>query len=542
MSKSRMKPLQGTEVAQVEGARAVGPSDPHQLIEVSVIIKHRRPLPADLDPDRFISHVEFAREFGAEVAHIDKLRQFARDNKLSFLEQGDEVLRRTVKLSGTVIALERAFSVELIEYEHENGTYRGHPHPILIPEEYVSFITGVFGLDNRQIAQPYFRFPSSDEVFEDRTNHAAYTPPQVARLYRFPEGANGTGQRLALIELGGGYRPADVASYFHDLHLQAPTVRCLSVDQANNCPGVSESADCQVMLDIEMAGAIAPGLDIDVYFAPNTPRGVQDALSQAVHDQLTKPSAICIGWGAAECDWSGQSIVNFHQVAYEAAMMGITITVASGNGGSGCGKIDGKMHISFPASCPYVMATGGTRLNTVSGTVVNEVAWNSAAAFGKSLWGIRPQGGVTGGGYSNFFARHPYQDAQASHAGRGVPDVVANADPDTGYKILVDGKQMIVGGTSAAAALMAGLVIVLNHKLNRKLGFVNPALYGLRYSNAFHQISAGTNGAHSTSFGWNPVAGLGSPVGTQMLHLLELPISEDAPPGKAGYVKVATTQ
>ena len=523
MSKSRMAPIQGTEHAPVAGACVIGPSDSHQLIELSVLIKHHQALPLDLDTSRFISHTEFARAFGAEAAHIDKMRQFARDNKLNFLEQGDEVLRRTVKLSGTVVALERAFSVELIEYEHENGSYRGHPGPIRMPEEYAHFVTGVFGLDNRQVAEPHFRLQATYAAFDDQMTYTAYTPPQVAKLYNFPENPDGNGQRIALIELGGGYRPADIASYFHRLELQAPMVKSLSVDQANNCPGVAQSADCQVMLDIEMVGAIAPGVTINIYFAPNTARGLQDALSKAVHDQLNKPSAICIGWGAAECNWSGQSIQNFNQVAQEAAMMGITITSAAGDSGSGCGNMDGKTHVDFPASCPYVLAAGGTRLTSANGMVVSEGAWNNGPVIDRVLGGSSSLGGVTGGGFSNFFAHHPYQENHVSHAGRGVPDVVANADPDTGYNILVDGQQMLVGGTSAAAALMAGLVIVLNQKLNRKIGFVNPILYDLRQSSAFHEITTGTNGAHSASFGWNPVTGLGSPVGMQLLHQLEAP-------------------
>jgi len=541
MPKSKMTPIQGTEHTPVSGAQAIDPSDPHQLIEVSVILKHRQALPVALDASRFISHAEFAKAFGADVAHIDKMRQFARENRLSFLERGDECLRGAVKLSGTIAALERAFSVELTEYEHENGSYRGHPGTIRMPEECAHFVTGVFGLDNRQIAEPQFRIQANSGTLDDQTTYTAYTPPQVAKLYSFPEDPNGDGQRIAVIELGGGYRPADIASHFNKLELQAPSVKCLSVDQASNCPGVAQSADCQVMLDIEMIGAIAPGITINVYFAPNTARGLQDALSKAVHDQLNKPSAICIGWGAAECDWSGQSIQNFNQVAYEAAMMGITITAAAGNGGSSCDKEDGKVHVDFPASCPYVLAVGGTRLAATNGTVMNEVASNGASAVDKTLWGISSRVVVTGGGYSNFFARHSYQGDHAPDAGRGVPDVVANGDPEGGYDLLVDGQQQVVGGTSAAAAMMAGLVIVLNQKIKRKLGFANPAFYKLRQSNSFREITAGTNGAHSVSFGWNPVTGLGSPVGTELLHHLEAQAFQGARAEKTAPMNIETT-
>ena len=162
--------------------------------------------------------------------------------------------------------------------------------------------------------------------------------------------------------MGGGYRPSDLRDYFEALGLQAPPVKCISVDEANNRPTQAYSADGAVTLDIEVAAAVAPGVTVTTYFAPNTARGFQDALSTAVHDQLNKPSVIAIGWGNCECAWTAQSMENFNQVAREAALLGITIVVASGDNGSGNGIGDGKNHVDFPASCPYVLAVGGTRL------------------------------------------------------------------------------------------------------------------------------------------------------------------------------------
>jgi kumamolisin len=90
---------------------------------------------------------------------------------------------------------------------------------------------------------------------------------------------------------------------------------------------------------------------------------------------------------------------------------------------------------------------------------------------------------------------------------------VGDADPDTGYNILVDGQQMVVGGTSAVAPLMAGL--------NRRLGFANPAFYGVEHLNCFRDITVGDNGTYSAGFGWDPCTGLGVPIGAQLLQALE---------------------
>ena len=159
MSNSNSKKIQlnGTQHTSLPGAHAIGPTDPHQLIEISVILKHRKPLPKLEDQDQILSHNDFARTYGADPAHLDKIKQFARECNLQMLERGDEVLRRTVTLSGTAAAMEKAFSVELTEFEYENGSYRGHNSSVHMPEECASLVTGVFGLDNRPVAHPHIR-------------------------------------------------------------------------------------------------------------------------------------------------------------------------------------------------------------------------------------------------------------------------------------------------------------------------------------------------------------------------------------------------
>jgi kumamolisin len=201
---------------------------------------------------------------------------------------------------------------------------------------------------------------------------------------------------------------------------------------------------------------------------------------------------------------------NFDQVAQEAALLGITITVAAGDNGSSDGVNDGKNHVDFPASCPHVLAAGGTHLVAANGTIEIETVWNDGA-----------QGGATGGGYSTIFAQPSYQAGVTKQTGRGLSDVAGNADPETGYNILVDGQQLVVGGTSAVAPLWAGLVVLLSQKLNRRLGFVNPTLYGINESSGFRDITLGNNGAYSATYGWDPVSGLGTPKGAQMLQVLQ---------------------
>jgi kumamolisin len=509
MAKSQKVTLKGTEHTPMPGARAIGPTSPHQLIEISVILKHRQPLNLNKHGGQILSHTDFAKTYGADPAQVDLIRQFATENNLQVLTRGDEVLRRTVTLAGTAANMEKAFNVELVGFEHPDGTYRSHTGPIQVPDSLASIIEGVFGLDNRPVAHPHIRMRNTNRTFGARSSTTTYTPLQVASLYDFPRDADGDGQTIGIIELGGGYRPADLQQYFQNLNLRTPPVRAVLVNQANNRPSTPNSADAEVMLDLEIAGAVANGASVAVYFSTNTARGFQDALSTAVHDQLHTPSVLSISWGNPEATWTQQSMECFDQVAQEAALLGITVTAASGDHGSTDGIAGNQNHADFPASCPHVLGVGGTRLTSVNGTLQNETVWNDG-----------PTGGATGGGYSNVFQRPEWQASVATKPSRGVPDTASNADPDTGYNILVDGEQAVVGGTSACAPLWAALVARCNQMVNTRLGFINPALYAINQNNGFRDITQGNNGAFSATPGWDPCTGLGSPIGTRLLQAI----------------------
>ena len=150
----------------------------------------------------------------------------------------------------------------------------------------------------------------------------SYAPPQVAALYDFPEGA-GAGECVALIELGGGYKPADLATYFTGLKAGSPSVVAVSVDNGTNSPtGDGNGPDGEVMLDIEVVGAIAPQANIAVYFAPNTDAGFLDAITTAIHDTTHKPSVISISWGGPESTWTDQAMTAMDSAFQAAARPG----------------------------------------------------------------------------------------------------------------------------------------------------------------------------------------------------------------------------
>jgi kumamolisin len=201
----------------------------------------------------------------------------------------------------------------------------------------------------------------------------------------------------------------------------------------------------------------------------------------------------------------------FDSAAQDAAALGVTICAASGDNGSSDGVTDGKNHVDFPSSSPHILACGGTSLQSTSGAITSETVWNDGAS-----------GGAGGGGFSVQFPIPTYQTAaKIAGSGRGVPDVSGDADPQTGYNVLVDGQTLVIGGTSAVAPLWSGLIALLNQKLGAPLGFLQPKIYALPSSSgAFHDITSGTNGAFPAKPGWDAATGLGSPSGGNLLKAL----------------------
>jgi kumamolisin len=507
----------------MRGARSVGKADPAERLEVAVIVRQgagdalRDRVAKLASGDRLQRHLtreEYAQQFGADPADIDAVKQFASGHGLAVVQE--DPARRTVVLSGTVAQFDDAFGVDLQTFEHPGGTYRGRTGPIHLPDELNGVVVAVLGLDNRPAAQPHFRARAPHGNVQWQASAAAasttFTPTDLATLYGFPPGT-AHGEAIAIIELGGGYRSADLQKYFSEINTPLPKVSAVSVDHGRNQPtGDPNGPDGEVMLDIEVAGAIAPGAQIVVYFAPNTDMGFLNAITSAIMDKTHKPSVISISWGGPESNWTAQSMNMFDQAFQAAATMGITVCAASGDNGSSDGVDDGADHVDFPASSPHALACGGTRLQASGASITSETVWNDGA-----------NGGATGGGVSGFFALPSWQNgvhATKTRGGteplqmRGVPDVCGVADPQTGYDVRVDGSDTVIGGTSAVAPLWAGLIARINSAKASPVGFINPHLYS--NTGALRDITSGNNGDFAATSAWDACTGLGSPNGQKV--------------------------
>jgi kumamolisin len=519
-------PLDGSERRPTPGARVKGPISGDELIEVRITLKASSSLQKKADElanpaieqRRYLSREEFEKTYAIDDATITKLEDFAREHNLavSRIDRAQHV----VYLTGNARDVSLAFQTYLESYEQPDGvTYRGRTGPLHVPEDLAGAILSINGLDERPVAKPKLRLRPAAEP--DAGPKVDYTPLELAKLYSFPIPANpGQGQCIAIIELGGGFRQSDLTTYFGP---SGPKVTAISVDRGRNAPaGNPNGPDGEVMLDIEVVGMTAPKAAIAVYFAPNTNKGFLDAIGAAVHDNVRKPSVISISWGSAEDGggYSTSSLNAFDQIFQAAATMGVTILAAAGDNGSSDGLAGD--HVDFPAASPRVTGCGGTRL----------VAPDKQTIQSESVWNDGAQGGATGGGVSKLFPVPAYQRGLTAArtdktapplSGRGVPDIAANADPVTGYEVLVDGQRFVIGGTSAVAPLLAGLVALLNQQIGKPVGFWNPILYAELNTKSVRDISTGNNGTYAAAQGWDPCTGVGAPVGNSMLAALKVP-------------------
>jgi kumamolisin len=499
------------------GATVAGPTPATSTIRVSVIVKRRKPLDIAALQGKQLTRAEFADQYAADPAAFEQLRQFAAEHGLAVDEANSSLERRTLVLIGSAAQMQQAFQIELQEVDHDGDHYRVAKGPISLPGTYTVLVDAVLGLDTRPQARAHLRrlkdLARGTAVRPAAAGAQGYLPRQVAQFYNFPLTLDGTGETIGILELGGGYTTTDIQQYFQNQGLPVPNVTAVSVDGGANLPTNPNGADSEVMLDIEVAASIAPAAKIAVYFTTNTDQGFLDGLTSAIHDTTNNPSVLSISWGGPESSWTQQAMAAFDDACQSAAALGVTITVACGDSGSTDGVSDGANHVDFPASSPHVLACGGTQISVSGTSLTGEVVWDDLAAGG----------GATGGGVSTVFALPTWQqNANVSGAtnggtGRGVPDVAGDAAPSTGYQIQVDGQTETVGGTSAVAPLWAGLIALMNQKLGKPLGFLNPQIYPLLGSAGFHDITQGNNGAYSAGPGWDACTGLGSPDGSSLL-------------------------
>lgn len=525
--------VEGSKRVALPGARALGGANPNSNIEVTVKLRRKKPLPRlEGRPASVMTRKALADTYGAtreDVASV--MEAFA---KFGLKTEASSEATRSVRLSGSVANMEKAFLVKLIDYAHPEGNYRGRVGNVHVPAEVKGIVQGVFGLDNRRVArrrrQP-IRDASQARALS-KIPASWYIPSELASHYNFPAG-EGSGQAVGLLEFGGGYFSQDLEKFCKLAGVDVPTVTAVSTDGTST--DTHDGDEGEVMLDIEVVAGVCPKAAIVAYFAHFTEQGWITILDSVTQDSQNDPGVISCSWGLAEDTnvWTSQAMTQVNETFQEAAHLGITVCVAAGDDGSSDAVTDGLAHVDFPGCSPYVLSVGGTTIPNKGGAGP-DIVWKEGD-------GLRADnGGSTGGGVSAVFPRPTWQSGitiqpvdPGGIVGRCVPDLAANADWNASpYLLVVDGKSQGNGGTSAATPLCAALIALMNAQraAANRVGYLTPLLYqtqGARTIGAAGctDVVSGNNitdkiGGYSAGPGYDAVSGWGTPNGKNLLAAL----------------------
>jgi kumamolisin len=522
------------------GSVAKQRTKPNHWIELTVGVRRLKTLP-DLsametkqpDQRQYMTRDQLRAEYGSDPAAVKLIEDFAAQHNLVITK--DERASARLGLGGTAANLSAAFGVTLFDYTHPQlGEFHARTGPVSVPAELGDAITGVFGFNNHRILRrrPIKAPASAMAKGPSAKSRSWFIPTELATVYNFPQ-ADASGQCIGLLEFGGGVEQSDVTAYFHQIGAPAPNVQIIAVDDVNTDPSADADSTGEVMLDINVAGALGGGAKLAVYFSTFDEKGMIDILSAVINDSTNDPSVLSISWGWDENQpfnnavlWSPQAIDHINQSFLAVAQLGITVCVSTGDDGSEAQVKDGHAHVNFPATSPFVLAVGGTTLHARNGTTVTEAVWNDGPGSG------------TGGGISDITPVPSWQEGKVPHsinpgnfAGRAIPDVAADADPATGYLTMSGGKTQVVGGTSAAAPLWASLTARINSVIGKRVGNFNALLYGaIGPAGVLRDITSGNNdtdgllnGQFQAKPGWDACTGWGSPDGAKLLAALKTP-------------------
>ncbi|HEY0756193.1 MAG TPA: S53 family peptidase [Ktedonobacteraceae bacterium] len=442
-----------------------------------------------------------------------------------------------IDATSTVAQVQQAFQVQINTYQYGNRTFYANAQPPSVPAALQALISSIGGLDNSVYYQPLtHNAPAGGQrAHSPQASASGYGPTELSTAYNSASlnsaGLQGQNQTVAIFELDG-YQKADIQQYFQNYNLGTPAISNVLVDGSSGSAG---QGAIEVELDIEVVGAIAPKATQLIYEGPNTTQGLNDTYNKIVTDN--RAQVISTSWGLCESSTGSAELLTLDNIYKQAAAQGISIFAAAGDAGAyDCG--DTNLGVDSPADDPYVTGVGGTNLQLgANNSYGSESVWSDTTNTGRG-----PKGDGGGGGISNTFMLPSWQtgagvissyssgqpcNAPSGQYCRQVPDISADADPNSGYAVYCTVSAagcspsgwIVVGGTSAAAPFWAGSSALINQYLQSqnlsRFGTANPALYAVYNSQqatpAFHDVSSGNNLFYPATAGYDMASGIGSP-------------------------------
>jgi pseudomonalisin len=473
-------------------------------------------------PHAALTPAQFRARYAPSTATVKSIRTWAKSKSLSVSSVSAN--RLLVKLSGASSAFARALSTHFGTFHSsKDGSFYAVTKAASLPRSFASHVSAVLGLSNLSkvnVPRTALRTPSAPASITGVLSKAGtslsklgtsasslaypsqYGPKDFWSIYDAPSAQTGSGQQLAIITDGDVSQPKkDLASFEQQFGL--PTVTWNQVNVGT--PSTDTSGDDEWDLDSQYSTGFAPGVSqLDVYDGPSlSDADILSTINRWVTDDSSKQGS----FSAGECDllaYASGFTTGLDNVLKAADAQNQTMFFSSGDTGSQCPAITGVNGVpagipdtNYPASSPYGIGVGGT--SVLSPTGPTEIAWYAG-----------------GGGFSPLEPTPTFQSntkllGVAPLVQRGVPDVSLDADPESGYEVIVSGTEETIGGTSASAPSWQGIWARVQGAHGGTVPFAGPVLYETEPATAFHDITLGANGLYAAHPGYDLVTGLGTP-------------------------------
>jgi kumamolisin len=445
--------------------------------------------PASVGYHHYITNAQYKSRFGPTSAQVSAVRSWLKGRGLHVASVSPDHL--LVHVTTSTANAEHAFGVRINNYRDGGHTFWSNDRAATVPPGLA--ISAITGLNNSVV--PTATTPAAPGPSPADFRAGGYFPSDFQQAYNAQGGASG--QSIGLVLWGAPLHQSDLSAFAGNTGSTPVTIGQSGADGINFIPVDGTSFDTSVWgetaLDVEYAHGIAPGSHLKYWLAPSaTFDGLESAVNAAANDASVH--VVSNSWSADGNDFSDPNLDASFQ---HAAAVGTTFLFATGD----------TARIGYPSTSPYVLAIGGTSLNTdSSGNYASESAWSGS-----------------GNGCSSTFARPSWQTGLGNAptcSGRAVPDVAADADPYTGAYDYYGGGAQQIGGTSLATPLWAGMLADWNaynaSNGTPRVGFAPPLVYGMTtnpttYGSDFHDVTSGSAGGHGARSGWDEVTGWGSP-------------------------------
>ena len=553
--------IPGNVSPRLLGSVEVGRTDGSLPVEKMILVLRQRAgasaplerlLAEQLDPaspnyHRWLTPEEYGRQFGIPDDERNAVLAWLQRN--GFAIEDVPKGRGWIGFSGTVAQVERTFRTEMRDFVAGGQLHRGNVRDPQVPRALTDVVGGVVSLhDFFKLSRPRTALapPRPEPAINLSDGSKALGPADFATIYNtaplLASGVDGRGQTIAVVSRTN-IKLADAQQFrsFFGLPARDPVITINGRD-----PGIVSGDEGEADLDVQWAGAVAPGATIDLVVSSDTATsdGI-DLSAQYIVDHNLAP-ILTISYGLCESDLGSSGRQFYNALWQQAAAQGITVLVAAGDSGAAdCDDPSGTYGtgpaVNGLSSTPYNVCVGGTQFadagssqywlaSNAPGTYrsarsyIPEQAWNESASAtgGSGLW-------ATGGGPSAYFARPSWQSAPGVPGGtfRVTPDVSLNAASNVGYVAFQGydprtGSFYVFSGTSASAPSFAGIMALVVQKTGVRQGNPNLVLYRLATAQyggwgpaVFHDVTAGNNGVpgvggFSAAAGYDLATGLGS--------------------------------